>query len=41
MKITEQQIKDLSLTRSKETKIEIYIQGDVNDGDYIENTHQN
>lgn len=40
MKITEQDIKDLGLTRSKETKIQIYIQGDVNDADYIENTSE-
>lgn len=40
MKITEQEIKDLCLTKSKETYIEICISGDVNDGDYINSTNR-
>ena len=40
MKITEQEIKDLGLTKSKETYIEIYISGDVNDADYINSTNR-
>ena len=40
MKITEEQIKDLGLTRSKETYIEIAIKADVNDADYINSTNR-
>ena len=39
MKLTEQQIKDLGLTKSKETYIEIMIKADVNDADYINSTN--
>ena len=40
MKITEQEIKDLGLTKSKETYIEIAIKADVNDADYINSTNR-
>lgn len=39
MKITEQEIKELGLTRSNETYIEIKIKADVNDADYINSTN--
>ena len=40
MKITEQEIKDLGLTKSNETYIEIRIKADVNDADYINSTNK-
>ena len=40
MKITEREIKDLGLTKSKETYIEIAIKADVNDADYINSTNR-
>lgn len=40
MKITPEQIKDLGLTKSKETYIEIHVEADVNDGNYINSTNR-
>ena len=38
MKITQKDIEDLGLTKSKETYIEITVEADINDGDYISRT---
>ena len=38
MKITENQIKNLGLQKSKDTYIEVFVEADVNDGDYISTT---
>lgn len=35
MKITEEQIKELGLIKCKYSRIEIYVEADINDGDYI------
>lgn len=39
MIITEQDIKELGLTKCNSTYIEIYVNADVNDGDYINETN--
>lgn len=36
--ITEEDIKELGLEKSSETRIEVFVEADVNDGDYIERT---
>lgn len=38
MKITQKDIEELGLTKNKETYIEITVEADINDGDYISET---
>lgn len=40
MKVTQKDIEELGLTKSKETYIEITVEADINDADYISETNR-